>query len=153
MSVPSKRPRVLAIASAGGHWIQLLRLRPALADCDVTWVTTSAELATGVDGNVRIVMDASAKHPLKLLRSFAQLVWVLLRTRPRYVISTGAAPGALAIVLGRLMFARTLWLDSIANVDELSRSGRMVRRFATHWLTQWEHLVVPGGPAFWGKVL
>lgn len=153
MATTPKRPRVLAIASAGGHWIQLLRLRPALTHCDVTWVTTRAEMAAGVDGPVKVVGDASARHPLRLMRSLAQLCWVLLRVRPRYILSTGAAPGALAIIVGRLFGARTLWIDSIANVDELSRSARLVRRFATAWLTQWDHLTTPHGPSFWGKVL
>ena len=30
------RPKILAIASGGGHWIQLLRLRPAFSGADVT---------------------------------------------------------------------------------------------------------------------
>jgi UDP-N-acetylglucosamine:LPS N-acetylglucosamine transferase len=153
MPAPPRRPRVIAIASAGGHWIQLLRLRSAFAACDVTWVTTNAELATGIDGKVEVVSDASAKNPLRVLLSLWQVCSLLVRVRPRFIVSTGAAPGALAIVIGRVFGARTLWLDSIANVDELSRSGRIVRRFASAWLTQWEHLVAPKGPEFWGKVL
>ena len=29
----AKKPRVMAISSGGGHWIELLRLRPAFDDC------------------------------------------------------------------------------------------------------------------------
>jgi hypothetical protein len=34
--------RVLAVASAGGHWVQLQRLAPALLAHDVAFVTTDA---------------------------------------------------------------------------------------------------------------
>ncbi len=37
--MPDKTPKVLAISSGGGHWVQLLRLRPAFAGCDVTYAT------------------------------------------------------------------------------------------------------------------
>jgi hypothetical protein len=73
--------------------------------------------------------------------------------RPDVVISTGAAPGYFAILFGKKLGAKTIWLDSIANVDELSMSGRAVGKYADLWLTQWEHLATEGGPDFIGAVL
>lgn len=150
---PASATRVLAIASAGGHWIQLMRLRPALDGAQVTWATTRAELAAGPEGKVHVVADGSASNPLRVLRSLFQVFWLLLRLRPHVVITTGAAPGAAAVVLGRLLGARTVWIDSIANGEQLSRSGRLVRRFAVAWLTQWEHLAGGDGPQYWGRIL
>lgn len=150
---PAQETRLLAIASAGGHWIQLLRLRPAFAGAKVTWATTRPDLAAPVDGPVRVIVDGSAWQPFRLLRALFQIVWLMVRLRPHVVVTTGAAPGALAIVLGRLLGARTVWIDSIANCEQISRSGRFVRRFAVVWLTQWEHLAAPGGPAYWGAIL
>ena len=40
-----RRKRVLAVASAGGHWVQLMRLRPAFGEDDVTYVTVNAACA------------------------------------------------------------------------------------------------------------
>ena len=34
------KKRILALSSGGGHWVQLLRLRPAFDDgCEVTFAT------------------------------------------------------------------------------------------------------------------
>ena len=68
-------------------------------------------------------------------------------------MSTGASVGFFAIVLSKLFGARTIWLDSIANVDELSLSGRMAGRFADLWLTQWESLSKPDGLVYLGSVV
>ena len=68
------------------------------------------------------------------------------------VLSTGAAPGYFAILFGRLVGARTIWLDSIANVEQVSMSGQMVRRHADLWLTQWPHLAHEDGPECAGRV-
>src|SRR5688572_14021606 len=41
---PARQPRkkILAVASSGGHWTQLLRLRPAFDGCEVVFVTTQS---------------------------------------------------------------------------------------------------------------
>ena len=43
------------------------------------------------------------------------------------------------------MGARTIWIDSMANVDKMSMAGRLARRYSDLWLTQWPHLGVAGG--------
>lgn len=48
MSQAARRPRVLAISSRGGHWIQLRRLRSAFEGCEVTWASTDPGFAREV---------------------------------------------------------------------------------------------------------
>ncbi len=146
--------RVLAVASGGGHWTELMRISSAFEGHDVTYVTVDATYRDEVPGaRFFVVRDATRWNKVGLLILGLQLAWVLLRRRPDVVISTGAAPGYLAIRLGRLMRARTIWLDSIANVEEMSLAGRLVGRYANLWLTQWAHLARPEGPQFRGSVM
>jgi hypothetical protein len=79
----------------------------------------------------------------------------MIKHRPDVVISTGAASGYFALRIGKLFGAKTIWLDSIANAEELSLSGAKVQKHADLWLTQWEHLANPqeGGPEYKGAVL
>lgn len=148
------RTRVLAIASGGGHWVQLLRLRPAFEGHDVTWVSVNPAYRSDVEGERFFsVPDATRWDRLRLARMVLGVVWVLLRVRPRVIVSTGAAPGYVAIRLGRLMGARTVWLDSVANVERLSMSGEKIGPHADLWLTQWQHLAREGGPRHCGSVL
>jgi UDP-N-acetylglucosamine:LPS N-acetylglucosamine transferase len=145
--------RVLAVASGGGHWVQLLRLRPAFEGAQVTWLTTEAEYAREVEGPLHVVRDANLWNKTALLLMFLQVAWRMVLLRPDVVITTGAAPGFAAVVFGRLLGARTIWVDSIANSETLSTSGIKVGRWAHVWLTQWEHLAKPDGPQYWGAVL
>jgi UDP-N-acetylglucosamine:LPS N-acetylglucosamine transferase len=149
-----ERPRrVLAVASSGGHWVQLNRLRPAFGGHEVAYLTTDPGHRDEVgDARFYTVEDANRWNKLKLLRSAAKVVWVLLRERPDVVVSTGAAPGYVAIRCAKLLGARTVWIDSVANVDELSLSGRMASTTADLCLTQWPHLA--SGPVHYeGAVL
>lgn len=147
-------PRVLAIASGGGHWVQLLRLRPAFEGARVTYVSVRPAYASDVPGErFMAINDATRWDKVGLLKMALKLLLIMLRVRPNVVISTGAAPGYFAIRLGRLLGARTIWLDSIANVEEMSMTGMMVKNKASLWLTQWPHLASEDGPTCHGSVL
>lgn len=161
----SKPRRVIAIASGGGHWVQLRRMRPAWAGCSVTYVTTlegyrSEVAADAEDGaeapGFRVIPDANRWQKFRLIRQLLAIAWIMLRSRPHAVVTTGAAPGYFALRIGRLIGARTIWIDSIANAEELSLSGRKAGRHADLFLTQWPHLAgddARDGPQFRGAVL
>jgi UDP-N-acetylglucosamine:LPS N-acetylglucosamine transferase len=135
------RKRVLLVASGGGHWIELTRLAEAFRNCQCEFVSTAADLIAPVgDKPVVTVTDGSRDTAFALLNSFFQ-IWRLIRSRrPDIVVSTGAAPGAIALYIAKLHGIRTIWIDSVANSDELSLSGRAVSRVADLCLTQWPHL-------------
>ncbi len=150
----SRPRRVLAIASGGGHWVQLLRLRPAFDADNVTFVTVDRAYASDVPGRrFRVVSDATRWSKLRLVLLAVQVAWIIVRERPDAIISTGAAPGYFAIRIGKWIGARTAWIDSIANVEVLSKAGQLAGRHADLWLTQWPHLARPEGPYFQGGTL
>jgi UDP-N-acetylglucosamine:LPS N-acetylglucosamine transferase len=153
--MPEKKTKVLAISSGGGHWVQLLRLRPAFAECNVVFATVKegfrADLPPGAE--FRLIPEANRWNKVGLVKALVAVTRLVWRERPDIVISTGAAQGYFAIRIGRLLGARTIWVDSIANGEELSMSGRKVGPHASLWLTQWAHLARPNGPHFSGNVL
>ncbi len=146
--------RVLAVASGGGHWVQLRRLMPAFEGHAVGYLTTDAGYRGEVPGaRFFLTNDATRWNRSALLLAALRIALVVLRFRPDLVISTGAAPGYFAVLFGKWLGARTVWVDSIANAEELSLSGRKAGRIVDLWLTQWPHLARPGGPAYHGGVL
>jgi len=161
MTGTAARPRrVLAIASAGGHWVQLRRLAPAFAGCAVTWVATDPGLAPGIaaeGATFRAVPDANRWQKRRLILQALAVGWLVLRLRPQAIVTTGASAGYFALLAGRLVGARRVWIDSIANAAELSLSGQRAGRHAHLWLTQWPDLARRGpdgrGPDFRGAVL
>ena len=73
------RERVLAIASGGGHWVQLMRLRPAFAGQDVTWVSRDqASVADVAPAPFLVIGEASRAQRLGVLKVIFQAVWLLL---------------------------------------------------------------------------
>lgn len=145
---------VLAVASGGGHWEQLMLLRKTLENYDVRFATTDAKIAQqrGIK-DAETLPDCNQNTPLKAIVCAFSAVRIVLKHRPRIVLSTGAAPGYFCILAGRLVGAKTLWIDSVANGEELSMCGKLSKRTAHECLTQWEHLSDGATVKFRGAVL
>jgi UDP-N-acetylglucosamine:LPS N-acetylglucosamine transferase len=146
-----KKKKLLAVASQGGHLIQLMRLKPVFDRYDASYVSNQYRADMG--GDFIPVVDANRNARLKLFLLLLQMFWIIIRKRPDVVISSGAAPGFFALLVGKIFGARTIWLDSIANAEELSMSGQQAGRFADLWLTQWPEVADENGPQYGGRVL
>ena len=148
-----RRTRVLAIASGGGHWVQLLRLVPAFAGCEISYATVHADQRSKVPGaDFHVFRDASRKDWWRFFGSTQDIVRIVRQVQPDVIVTTGAMPPLAALILGRLTGARTLWIDSVANSEELSSSGRLAARLAHRTVTQWPDLATDDVPC-WGSVL
>lgn len=137
--------KICAGASAGGHMNQLLRLldhagswpqQPAF------YITTLRELASRLAerGPVYVIGECNRHHPLRALMTFFRCWRIALKERPDVVVTTGSMPMALFCLIAKIAGAQIVWIDSVANIDQFSMSGRMVRNFADLFLTQWPDL-------------
>lgn len=148
------RPKLLAVSSGGGHWVQLLRLRSAFDGSDVVYATVREGYRSDIgDAPFHVIPDGNFSNKIRLVRVAFGVFKLILRLRPDVVVSTGAAPGYFALLFGKWMGARVIWIDSVANAEELSMSGRNAGAFVDLWLTQWPHLADERGPKYLGSVL
>ncbi len=137
-----KKKKIFAVASIGGHWIQLLRIAKKLEDdYDVVYLCTHPKCQKMVEGQkFYLIKDFSRWDAWKMVPSFFRLFVITLKEQPSAIITTGAAPGLICLLAGKMLCKKTLWIDSIANVQELSASGRIASLFASKTYTQWKDL-------------
>lgn len=148
------KPRLLALASGGGHWVQLQRLRPAFDDFETTYVSMFDGYSQAVSpARYYTVPDASRFHLRALFPVFTCALRILWKERPQAIVTTGSAPMLLFVLLGRVTGARTLWIDSIANSERMSTSGRLAKRFAHKTISQWETVAKLENVEHWGAVI
>lgn len=137
-----KRNKILAVASIGGHWIQLLRIaKPLEEHYEVVYMSTHTKCQTMVGENkFNTMIDFSRWDAWKMLPAFFKIIAVVIKEHPKAIITTGAAPGLLTIIVGRICGVKTIWIDSVANVQTMSACGKLARKFAHHVYTQWPTL-------------
>lgn len=145
--------RVLAIASGGGHFIQLMRLSPAWEGHQVSIATVdpSSQALVG-DAPFFTFRDVSRADWWRIPAAALDIARILMAVRPQVIITTGALPGLIACVLARPFGVKSLWVDSIANSELLSGSGGQAGRVCSQVVTQWPHLATER-VEHWGSVL
>jgi UDP-N-acetylglucosamine:LPS N-acetylglucosamine transferase len=132
-------------ASAGGHMNQLLKLleyshkwpaEPCL------YVTTMQELSKKLEkrGKTYVLGECNRHHPLEAMKVFWRGFKIMAMERPDVVITTGSMPIAMMCLSAKLFRIKVVWVDSIANVDRISLSGRLIYYFADLFITQWPEL-------------
>jgi UDP-N-acetylglucosamine:LPS N-acetylglucosamine transferase len=134
--------KLLAVASIGGHWIQLLHIvSPLNTELEIIYLSTHPKCADMVKNHkFYTIIDFSRWDFYKLFPAFLQAFKIIWKEKPKMVITTGAAPGMIVLFVAKLFGKKTVWIDSIANVAQISFSGKIASKFATETYTQWESL-------------
>lgn len=149
-----KKPVVLAVSSGGGHWVQMRHLAPAFEGADVHYATTDKTAGFGLSkGTVHFYPDANKTTPLRLIACVIRMICIISVVRPDVVISTGAAGGFVAIRIARFFGAKTMFIDSIANVKQLSISARLSVGIADRVLSQWPKVAATTGTEYKGAII
>jgi UDP-N-acetylglucosamine:LPS N-acetylglucosamine transferase len=149
--------KVLLVSSSGGHLVQISRLYEQLPNYDFTLMTTAIkDQVPDVLESIpyRFLPEANQKTPLKVLA----VMWCVYRQlrvlKPDVIVSTGAAPGVICIIIAKLLYkTKSVWIDSLANTKKMSLSGRLAKRFSDLWVSQWEDVAIESGASYLGKVI
>lgn len=146
--------KILAIASGGGHWVQLQRIRHAFHSVNTVYACVDKMYGFEVAPNkFYVIKNVNRIQKWDILLTLTKLAYIFYKENPSIIITTGSAPGMLALRMGKIFKKKTIWIDSIANVTEMSLSGKIAKKYADYWLTQWPHLEKPEGPQFIGSVI
>jgi beta-1,4-N-acetylglucosaminyltransferase len=136
----TEEPTVLLVCSSGGHLTQLYNLRPWWERFRRVWVTFDKEDARSILRDETIV---AAHHPTtrnipNLLRN-SVLAWrVLRRHRPDVIVSTGAGVALPFFVLGRILGAKTIYIEVFDRIDAPSLTARLCYPLSSLFALQWE---------------
>jgi beta-1,4-N-acetylglucosaminyltransferase len=134
--------QVLLVASSGGHLLELLELADEYAPQSRQWVTfdkpDARVLLAGEE--VTFAYSPTNRHIGNLIRNAFLALRVVLRTRPRAVITTGAGVAVPFLYAARALGHRAIYVESLARIDELSLTGRLVYPIVTHLFVQWPEL-------------
>lgn len=147
--------RLLAVSSEGGHWVQLSRLKKLFSNFETYYCCTDESLSYRFEkGAFYSVSDVNRDNLFRGVITAFGAIKVLLKVRPAVVVTTGALPGLIFVFLAKYFFrSKVVWIDSIANGEELSFSGKMAIRFVDLHLSQWPEVASAEGSKYMGRVL
>ncbi len=154
MTAPA--PRVLLVASPGGHFMQMLALKPAWEDLEHRWVTLHAADTDYLLADEEDVVRGFGPTPRNIpnmLRNL-RLAWRTVRDyRPDVLLSTGAAIAVPFFLIGRLHGCRLVYVESFTRVKRPALSGRLVYYFVDTFFVQWPSMAYGRRAIYAGSVV
>ena len=106
------------------------------------YVTTREIWATKLRalGKTYIVGECNRNKPFMILVTFVRAFCFVLVERPDVVITTGSLPIAIVCVIAKWFGSKIVWIDSVAQFEDLSLSGKLMLKRADLLLTQWPEI-------------
>lgn len=152
---PMKRKpiRVLIVCSAGGHLQEALLATEGVEMERVlaTYALPHLQDESG-GGRVHFLLDPHTSIWKYLINTIQSLL-LMLRVRPRVVLTTGAGIAIPSALLGKLTGSKLIVIETAACVERPSRTGSFLYRFADLFIVQWPGLLKHYPGAVYGGVL
>lgn len=137
--------KIALVCSHGGHLTEMELLEPAFEGHHCFLVTYRSPRTEALPGRCYLLPNIGTS-PWRLLGAFARAAWVLGCERPDVVLSTGSEIAIPFLWLGRLLGARTVYVESCCRVTAPSRTGPLVYPVSDLFLVQWPALLDRYGP-------
>ena len=68
-------------------------------------------------------------------------MFIYLKVRPKYIVSTGAHTAGPMCLIGHLLGSKVIFIETFANSKSRSLTGRLVYKFADLFIVQWESML------------
>jgi UDP-N-acetylglucosamine:LPS N-acetylglucosamine transferase len=146
--------KICVACSAGGHLTEIRQLLPAFGKHSRFFLVPKREDSSNLSRSeqVHFITDTGT-GPISVIKNFFETLSIILKERPRLVVSTGAGAAVAACWIGKLLGAKIIFIESYCRIHEPSRSGKLVYPIANLFLVQWPEMQKHYPKAkFWGAV-
>lgn len=144
--------KVLFISSTGGHLDELLQLKSMFDKYDYHIVTektkSNLSLQKKYPNKVSFLVYGSytsllkkITYPFKLALNTIKSLFIYLKVKPDYIISTGAHTAGPMCLIGHLLGSKIIYIETFANSSSRSKTGSIVYKFADLFIVQWESML------------
>lgn len=140
-----KKNKICLISSSGGHFEQLLCLRPLSEKNDVFIVTEKTKYNKKDKKIDHYVMQVNRKEPLfliKMLGIFIKSLVIFFIERPDVVISTGVLSAIPMLMIGHFFKKKVIYIESFAKITSPTMTGKLIykKHIADRFYVQWESM-------------
>lgn len=144
-----KKKKVLFISSTGGHLEELMQLKPMFEKYDYYIVTektkSNLNLKNKYPKKVSLLAYGTKKNMLTypfilLINSFKSL-FIYLKHRPKYIVSTGSHTAGPMCCIGKILGSKIIYIETFANSKTKSVAGSIIYKISDLFIVQWEEML------------
>lgn len=136
--------KVCFAASSGGHFEQLMMLRPLMEEYEGFIVTerTGYKVETGFPTyELPQVNRRERSFVPRMVRNALASLHIFLRERPDAIVTTGVLATIPLCLICKLAGRHIVYIESFAKINSPTETGRLMYRLADRFYVQWESML------------
>lgn len=135
--------KLLLVCNPGGHFSTMMGLKSFWSSYSREWVTYPNYDTQNLPSKERVywVEMQEARMLKKALINFIKALFILHKSQPDLVVSTGASLAVPFILASKLLGIKTIFIESITRATDLSLSGKIVYNLVDEFYVQWPECV------------
>lgn len=149
----------------GGHLTEIQELYDAFIGHDIFFITTKASSTENLwkkSKTYYVRNQYSAKHVYQvyvfelyyLIRVTLSCFKIIVKEKPQLIISIGGGATIPLCYMGKLLGVKIIYISSLARINSLSFTGKIIYPIADLFLVQWKSLLMEYKKAkFWGRII
>ena len=135
--------KICLVCSHGGHLAEMLHLKEAFEGHETFFITYDSARTRELER--KYLLRNIGNNPFLMAYTFLLTFSILLRERPRVIVSTGSEIAIPAFYLARILGIKTIFIESWTRVVQPTGTGRIVYPVSDVFLVQWERLLTKYG--------
>ena len=127
--------KICFIASTGGHFDQLMMLKPIMDKYD-SFIITEKTSYQAIKDNRKIYYLKQVNRHEKIF-----ILKMFLREKPDVVISTGALVTIPICIIAKIFRKKLIFIESFAKINSPTLTGKLLYKFADQFYVQWKDML------------
>ena len=145
----NSKKRVLFISSTGGHLNELMQLKPLFLKYDSYIVTEKDKVNINLKEEYKekiyfLPYATRAKwstYIFKYLFLSFKTIYLYFKINPDAIVTTGTHTAGPMCVLGKIFRSKIIYIETFANANKKTATGRLIYLFADLFIVQWEEML------------
>lgn len=136
-----KRVKICLISSSGGHYEQLRMLKSLSRNFESTWITEKTKYPSDADFYLIQTGSKDKLYIIKMFINFVISLFLWVRLRPDYVITTGTMIVIPMVLIAKLFHKKVIYIETFARVKDGTKTGKFIYKYADLFIVQWIELL------------
>ena len=140
-----KKIKICFAASSGGHYEQLMMLKPLMDKYDSFVITEKTDYSAKVKGKKNYYINQVNRREKnfiwQMIMNTLKSIDIYRKEKPDVVICTGVLAMIPICLISKLRGKKLIYIESFAKVTSPTETGKLLYRFADRFYVQWEPML------------
>lgn len=141
-----KKIKICFAASTGGHFEQLMMLKPLMKKYDSFIITEKTKYNTSKDTEIPMyylkqVNRRELLFPLYILIDTIKSIGIYIKEKPDIVITTGVLSMIPICLISKIFKKKLIYIESFAKINSPTLTGKFLYKYADQFYVQWEEML------------